>query len=187
MCNLRNSPPHIHLGNRIVKSAPEYTTQNRNMATFRNNNLTAMRTDVQDRCTLSSDNQDASVARHNLLIEAWLLDLVPSAAPALSPSPVGPSGKKRKRRQYRPVLGEMDRNVRKMQSINADQDIEMDEGNEIAGPARAPKTPSASPTKQKIVTSRRKGYGKAVREGSGMYSCEPHRQASAKICHSGPD
>lgn len=78
--------------------------------------------------------------------------------------------------------------MRKMQSTHA-EDIEMDKGNEISGPARDPKTPSASPMKQKIATSRRKGYGKAVREGSGKCArVNPTDKPLLRyLCHSGPD
>lgn len=133
------------------------------------NNFTAMWTGVEDHVpfSLSCDSQDAPAARQNLLIEAWLRDLILSAALAPpQPLPAERSGTKRKRPQHSPVLGEMDRNVRKIPTAGLAIDIEM-------GEASAPKTPTLSPTKPKIAPGDCKGRDKTKRgqrEDNGVYS-----------------
>ncbi|KAK7708358.1 hypothetical protein SLS63_013495 [Diaporthe eres] len=119
----------------------------------------AMWTGVEDHVSLSlsCDSQDAPTARQNLLIEAWLRDLIlPAALAPPQPLPAERSGTKRKRPQHSPVLGEMDRNVRKMPPADSAIDIEM-------GETSAPKTPTSSPTKPKIAPGDGKGQDKTKR------------------------
>lgn len=137
----------------------------------------------------------ASAARRNIIIEAWLHDLVssPSTDPP-SPSPcASPSGREKKKPECWPVLGEMDRNMRRMRSAKAVMEEGAgagaenreagDEGGQRAraGRARGLDTPSSSPTKKRAAAAgRRKGQGQGQGHGQGKTGTGTQREDSGK-------